>query len=302
MKKYLSIICVLLTLTAFTSCGDNNSNSDSSKVSESIVLDSVFENDYLKIAVDDDWKERTETLDGTHYIYWSWKDEASSRPNITLDITENDSGKMSMEDFKSAYEFADNNYNHTVYINGLRFFNNTTQLVDIFEVNNQAYLVTANAITHCMFFKTDKIAGNFVYPIKDEKIVMDMIKSIEFKTIESITETTTKHRTKKNTYTTKSKESTEKVTQPVTEPPTEKVPETQPPVIETSPVQTALHFVLNLETGCIHINPDCSAALNILPENYSTVDIADSDLSNYSGIYWACGKCSKRYSDELPKF
>ncbi len=93
-----------------------------------------------------------------------------------------------------------------------------------------------------------------------------------------------------------------KFTKHTTEPPTEKIPETQPPAIETSPVQTTLHFILNLETSCIHIKPDCSAALKILPENYSTVDIADSDLWNYNGIYWACGKCSKKYTDVLPKF
>ncbi|MDE6780888.1 MAG: hypothetical protein K2J40_05450 [Ruminococcus sp.] len=95
---------------------------------------------------------------------------------------------------------------------------------------------------------------------------------------------------------------TEKVTEPITEPPTERPVETQLPVIETSPVQTTLHFILNLETSCIHIDPNCSAALKILPENYLTVDIADSDLWDYNGIYWACGKCSKSYTDILPKF
>lgn len=98
------------------------------------------------------------------------------------------------------------------------------------------------------------------------------------------------------------KKVTESVTEKATEPSIEKTPETQPPVIETSPVQTVLHFVLNLETSCIHIDPNCSAALKILPENYSTVDIADSDLLNYNGIYWACGKCSEEYTNVLPKF
>ena len=102
--------------------------------------------------------------------------------------------------------------------------------------------------------------------------------------------------------TTEKEETTElkkatKATKPVTEVSTEKPVETQPPV-----VQTALHFVLNLETSCIHIDPDCSAALKILPENYSTVDIAKDDLGNYNGIYWACGKCSREYTGVLPKF
>ncbi|MDE6424532.1 MAG: hypothetical protein K2K89_00070, partial [Ruminococcus sp.] len=43
MKKYLSIICIFLTLSAFASCGDSNSNSDSSKVTESSISETVTE-------------------------------------------------------------------------------------------------------------------------------------------------------------------------------------------------------------------------------------------------------------------
>lgn len=67
MKKHLIIICALLVLTAFASCG-NSSIDEISKISESIVLDSVFENDYIKISVNDDWEESTETLSKTEYI------------------------------------------------------------------------------------------------------------------------------------------------------------------------------------------------------------------------------------------
>ncbi|MCM1508258.1 MAG: hypothetical protein NC177_14190 [Ruminococcus flavefaciens] len=96
---------------------------------------------------------------------------------------------------------------------------------------------------------------------------------------------------------------TEEVTKPITEPPTTKAPETQPPIIETTPVQTTLHFILNLDTSCIHIDSGCSAAQKIAPENYSTVDIAENDLGNYNGIYWACGKCcSNDMRQKLPKF
>lgn len=41
MKKYLSIICVLLTLTAFASCGDSTSSSDSSEVTESSISETT---------------------------------------------------------------------------------------------------------------------------------------------------------------------------------------------------------------------------------------------------------------------
>lgn len=63
-----------------------------------------------------------------------------------------------------------------------------------------------------------------------------------------------------------------------------------------------LHFILNLESNCIHINENCSAAKKILPENWSEIDIPESELGNYYNVYWACGKCSSRYKNELPKF
>lgn len=298
MKKYLSIICALLMLTTLTSCGNSTSSSDSSEVSKSIVLDSVFENDYLKISVNSDWEESNDTFGHTNYIDWQWEDENSSKHNITLDITEDDSGKISLEDFKLAYE---NNEGYMTAKHMYSFNFEKDKLIDSFEENTQAYVITGDARKHHIFFKTDTILGEFVYSSNDEEIIIDMIDSIEFKTIETTTETTTKRRIKKNTYTTKSKENTEKVTQPVIEPPTEKPVETQPPVIETSPVQTTLHFILNLETNCIHIDPRCSAAQKILPENYSEIDIAETDLSSYRDFYWACGKCSKEYKQILPK-
>lgn len=292
MKKYLSIICVLLTLTVFTSCGDSSSIAEIPEVSESIVLDSVFENDYLKISVNSDWKESNYAY---NHGYTEWGLE--NRDFIRLAIDEDNSGKVSLKDFISAYE---NNDGYMISKHMPEFDFEKDNLIDGFEKNNQAYIITEAKKIHHIFFKTDTIFGHFTYSATEEEIVMDMIESIEFKSFEKQTETKPRKTIKKVPKTT-----TEKVTkapEPVTEPPTERPVETQPPVIETSPVQTVLHFVLNLDTSCIHINPDCSAAQKILPENYSTVDLTEDDLVNYNGIYWACGKCSKKYTNTLPKF
>lgn len=75
-----------------------------------------------------------------------------------------------------------------------------------------------------------------------------------------------------------------------------------PSVEEIQQEPEVLHFVLNLETNCVHINQYCSAAQKITSENYSEIDIPESDLASYENIYWACGKCSRRYTDILPKF
>lgn len=76
-----------------------------------------------------------------------------------------------------------------------------------------------------------------------------------------------------------------------------------PSIVEEIPKEsTTLHFILNLESNCIHIDRYCSAAQKITQENYSEIDIPESDLANYENIYWACGKCSRIYKDILPKF
>ena len=80
--------------------------------------------------------------------------------------------------------------------------------------------------------------------------------------------------------------------------------QTTPPqnVQPAEPVVSNIHFILNTDTNCIHTKADCSAAQKILPENYSEIDISNSELANYANVYWACGKCSKEYSNILPKF
>lgn len=103
------------------------------------------------------------------------------------------------------------------------------------------------------------------------------------------------------------------ITEPPTDPPTEAPtePPTDPPTEPPTPTPTEppteaeikiVHFILNTDSNCVHINASCTAAEKILPENYSEIDIPENELSDYSGQYWACGKCSNIYKDELPKF
>ena len=93
----------------------------------------------------------------------------------------------------------------------------------------------------------------------------------------------------------------EVITEPITEPPAPQTqPQTAPPVQANEP--KTLQFILNLETNCVHIREGCDAAKKILPENRSVIEIPENELSNYAYTYWACGKCSKSYSEQLPKF
>ena len=94
-------------------------------------------------------------------------------------------------------------------------------------------------------------------------------------------------------------------------------PETEPPVIEiiTEPETQAVfersiapanegmvHFILNTDTLCVHLDENCTAAKKILPENYAEIDLPEDELGTYEGVYWACGKCSGSYKNILPKF
>lgn len=72
--------------------------------------------------------------------------------------------------------------------------------------------------------------------------------------------------------------------------------------IETEPQPVILHFIVNSDSCCIHIDPHCTAAESIDQEHRQEIDIPENDLSSYAGKYWACGKCSRKYSSSLPKF
>ena len=61
--------------------------------------------------------------------------------------------------------------------------------------------------------------------------------------------------------------------------------------VPPAPQAKTYHLILNTDTNCVHINEHCSAAEKILPENYAVIDIEETDLGTYEGVYWACGKC-----------
>lgn len=49
-------------------------------------------------------------------------------------------------------------------------------------------------------------------------------------------------------------------------------------------------FILNKETLCLHTNAKCRAAKKIDAENYSTINIGDNEIANYTEKgYWCCG-------------
>lgn len=130
-------------------------------------------------------------------------------------------------------------------------------------------------------------------------------------TSQTTTSTITTITTSTTTSTTSTSTSTTTSTTTITTTLTTTVPTTAQPVVTTivytqpptdPPAPKLIHFVLNTESNCVHVNENCSAAKKILPENWLEIDIPESELGNYYNVYWACGKCSSRYKNELPKF
>lgn len=124
--------------------------------------------------------------------------------------------------------------------------------------------------------------------------------------VTSTTTTTTTTKTTSATTTTKSTSTTSTSTSTISNT-TSTIITTTVLVIDTQspveiPISKEIFFVLNTETNCIHTNENCSAAQKILPENKEYIVISEDEISNYYNVYWACGKCSKAYSDVLPKF
>ncbi len=72
--------------------------------------------------------------------------------------------------------------------------------------------------------------------------------------------------------------------------------------VEKTPEIPTVHFILNTDTNCVHLNDTCNAARQILPENYVEIDIPENEIIYYKNEYWACGICAKKYKDQLPKF
>lgn len=283
MKKLLATICALMMMTGFVSCGDTQESSSepSSSVSESateevttepvteeptekeVVLDSEWENDYLKISICSEWS----TEENENSIRWSWKDENSETIYIGLYVSE----PIENESYGD-YE------------------------TDRFIKNGQEYIVLENKEIH---FSNSVFSGTICPSIADENLVMEMIDSIEFRQNEDEDVATTSETTTTTAETTTEVTTTEKPTSPPTERPTPAP--TNPPTQAPTEART-VKFILNTESGCVHKDSNCTAAKKISAENYAEIEIREDELADYANTYWACGKCSKAYSSKLPKF
>ena len=169
------MLCALLMMTFFASCGDSQDNSSDlsgsvsdtdEKITDSfplitdeINLDSSWECDYLKIATCSKWKEESEIDDDEFTACWRWSDKDFSH-RIYISLSRSIAGKMSQLDLQKTFD----------------------DILNIFVKNGQAYIITGSEDSTIRFayFYADTVQGMFSYSVQDEEIVMDMIDSIEF--------------------------------------------------------------------------------------------------------------------------
>ena len=196
MKKYLSIICALLTLTAFASCGDNNSSSDSSEVPESSItettteikdfttLDSDWECDYLKIATNSNWKEQSELNGKMFDVGWDWSENDDDKdffPRIRLTVDGFSLGRKTQSELQAYGEEMVKDYtdpNSEYYDEYYKDY----RVIETFTENGQSYLVMGDDSISLreIYFWTDDFWGYFYTSTNYEEIVRNMIETIEF--------------------------------------------------------------------------------------------------------------------------
>lgn len=145
-----------------------------------------------------------------------------------------------------------------------------------------------------IMFPTDDKGDDESETIPDRSIVIDDTTTEPeiTETIESTTTTTTSVTTESATTTSTTAPSTATTT-------TTSTTTATTTTTTTAPARKMLHFVLNTESNCVHISENCSAAKQIEPVNRQEIDIYEDDLGTHAGVYWACGKCSRRYRDIL---
>lgn len=227
MKKYLAILCTLLMLNSFVSCGDNQENSvaPSSSVSEQdTILDSKWEYGCFAIAKSSKWEEKVKIDDNGVKVDWN-------NSEISLFLDTKKLRWISEEEFIERYDSP----LHDEY-----------GILNIIKKNGQTYIVMGikedeeyieEDVDRELIFLTTNFDGTIYYSLKDEEIVMNMIDAIEFKSKEDVTTTITTIETAvvtteiTVTETTKAIESsTEKPTTMPTTKATE--PPTNPPVVQ----------------------------------------------------------------------
>ncbi len=187
MKKYLTIICVLLSLTAFSSCGDNNS-SNNSEMPESSISETVTE---TTTAVTTETTTEKETETTTQKQVYDL-DSDIEFDNVSLSIPSFCEIKSKDENDTFAYlhiswqedkkhEIMFHFYRDPERYKREKF--DEDNIINTFTINGNEYMVDPDAyIPTTIFFTNEVASGRIHYKDKDEELVKQIIETIKFNT------------------------------------------------------------------------------------------------------------------------
>lgn len=186
MKKYLSMICALLTLTAFTSCGDSNSSSDGSEVSENSISDSVAE-DTTEEETESETEQETTTKKQVYDLDLNIDFNIASLSIPSFCKIQDKSEDDTQAHLRFSWE--DDKYHQIIFY----FYKDTKQylkekfdknnITDTFVISENEYMIDPDAYSSTTIFFTNKVAsGRIHYNDEDEELVKQIIETIKFKT------------------------------------------------------------------------------------------------------------------------
>lgn len=175
MKKYLALLCALMTFTTFGSCGNTK---DTSTVMNSISETTSETEATTEFTIEQETKEINPLLDKkitcnylSLYIPSEWDysiDEYDDCTIIWLDYETDDSIMFSICDNSDENSLYDQYSNYKIS----KTFTSYGQEYSIIE--------GANEDRKKLIFSNDRVNGVMAYSVDYEDIVIDMVKSIEF--------------------------------------------------------------------------------------------------------------------------
>lgn len=174
MKKYIAMLCSLIMLMAFTSCGDTPQKSSEQSSSISEIENLKYETDYFSFEYPSNWEIekgdsnlRIISDDFTiSFSYFYWDGYKKLKTDELKEKWKKNAELMKEEDadlYKEQYE--------------------NCEITDDFVKNGQAYIVITDNVNHYkkIEFYADKLHGTIsLYSDGAEEAIMSILETIEF--------------------------------------------------------------------------------------------------------------------------
>lgn len=184
MKKYLSILCILVMLSGMAGCSlsknesKKNSTNMTSEETDYVTLDSIWECDYLKLSVNSNWESKHDII-GDIVCEMFYTSDKATAPSIYLYINHSDLWKKKTESESIDYW---NQLKELAIDDGdSELEDENSEITSSFVKNGQAYIIVSEGNGfESVYFYANEIIGHFQFYKEQESLVLEMIDTIEF--------------------------------------------------------------------------------------------------------------------------